>query len=98
MCAHFKTAIFLCFSWRSREEGWGGGSGPCLLWKVRFSFLPRSCDQQASALVPHRAQTQASNNWDSDQSPEPVRDRIQGGTNHPDLSHLLASTGGANPS
>lgn len=24
MCAHFKTAIFLCFSWRSREKGVGG--------------------------------------------------------------------------
>lgn len=23
MCAHFKTAIFLCFSWQSREEGVG---------------------------------------------------------------------------
>lgn len=95
---HTLKPLYFCVSPGGAEGGGRGESGPCLLWKVHFSFLPRSCDQQASALVPHRAQTQASNNWDSDQSPEPVRDRIQGGTNHPDLSHLLASTGGANPS
>lgn len=95
---HTLKPLYFCVSPGGAERRGWGGSGPCLLWKVRFSFLPRSCDQQASALVPHRAQTQASNNWDSDQSPEPVQDRIQGKTNHPDLSHLFASKGGANPS
>lgn len=34
----------LLLRWQRRGRRW---SGPCLLWKLCFSLLPRSCDQQA---------------------------------------------------
>lgn len=40
----------------------------------------------------------APNNWDSDQSPEPVWNGIQGGTKHPDLGHMPTSEDEVNPS
>ena len=60
--------------------------------------VPQMLWSAGSALVPHSDPACAPNNWDSDRSPEPVWDGMQGGTHHPELGHMPASEHTVTPS